>query len=101
MKILAVIPARGGSKGIKKKKNLTDFCGKPLIYWTIIAAQKSKLISKIIVSTDCEEVKKYSESLGLKIQSLRPKHLSTDNSSTLDVINFEIEQVEKKTLNRI
>ena len=78
---------QGGSKGTKK--NLTDFCGKPLIYWTIIAARKSKLISKIIVSTDCEEVREYSESLGLKIQSLRPKHLSNaDNSSTLDVINF-------------
>ena len=55
-KILAIIPARGGSKGIKNK-NIVNFCGKPLIYWTIKAAQNSKLIDKLIVSTDSKKIR--------------------------------------------
>tara|TARA_B100000161_G_C33550175_1_gene415009 strand:+ start:78 stop:776 length:699 start_codon:yes stop_codon:yes gene_type:complete len=94
MKVLAIIPARGGSKGIKKK-NLINFFGKPLIFWTINAAKKSKLISKIIISTDSEEIKNYSETLGIKIDKLRPKSLAMDHSKTIDVINFELERAEK------
>ena len=95
MKILAVIPARGGSKGIKNK-NLVTFNGKPLIYWTINAAKKSKLISKIVVSTDSKAIKKFSEKVGIKIDHLRPKSLSKDNSPTIDVIHFELKKINKK-----
>ena len=95
MKILAVIPARGGSKGIKNK-NLVTFNGKPLIYWTINAAKKSKLISKIVVSTDSTAIKKFSEKVGIKIDKLRPKSLSKDNSPTIDVIHYELEKINKK-----
>ena len=54
-KVVAVIPARGGSKRIPKK-NIIDFNGKPLIAWTIEAAKKSGLFEKIVVSTDSEEI---------------------------------------------
>ena len=55
MKILAIIPARGGSKGIKNK-NIKNLCGHPLIAWTIMKAKKSKFIKKIVVSTDSKKL---------------------------------------------
>ena len=97
MKILAVIPARGGSKGIKNK-NLVNFNGKPLIYWTIQAAKKSKLISEIVVSTDSKAIQKFSEKVGVKVDQLRPKSLSQDDSLTIDVIQFELEKLNKKKI---
>ena len=62
---VAIIPARGGSKGIKDK-NIIRFAGKPLIYWTIRSAKMSKLIDKIYVSTDSTEIEKVSELYELK-----------------------------------
>lgn len=82
MKILAVIPARGGSKGIKKK-NIKRFCGKPLIYWTIKAAKKCSLIKKIIVSTDSDEIARIAAKYGCEVPFLRPKHLAKDNVSAV------------------
>ena len=61
MNILAIIPARGGSKGIPHK-NIQNLAGKPLIAYTIIAAKKSKLIDKIVVSTDDKKIAKISKS---------------------------------------
>jgi CMP-N,N'-diacetyllegionaminic acid synthase len=90
VKVLAIIPARGGSKGIPKK-NLRKLAGKPLIEYTISAAKNSKLISKIIVSTDDKKIAKLSESLGVDVPFLRPKNISQDNSKTLDVINHSID----------
>ncbi|EKP5905683.1 acylneuraminate cytidylyltransferase family protein, partial [Campylobacter upsaliensis] len=58
---LALIPARGGSKGIKKK-NLTLLQGKPLLYYTINAAKNSKYIDKIVLSSDCDEILNYGKS---------------------------------------
>ena len=58
-KILAIIPARGGSKGVKNK-NIKKINKKPLIYWTINEAKKSKKITKIIISTDSNNIKKIS-----------------------------------------
>jgi CMP-N,N'-diacetyllegionaminic acid synthase len=82
MKILAVIPARGGSKGIKKK-NIKRFCGKPLIYWTIQAAKKCSLIKKIIVSTDNNEIARIAAKYGCEVPFLRPKHLAKDHVSAV------------------
>ena len=64
MKILAIIPARKNSKGIKNK-NIINFCGKPLIHWTISAAIESKLIDKIIVSTDSKKIMAITKSYGI------------------------------------
>ena len=82
MKILAVIPARGGSKEIKKK-NIKRFCGKPLIYWTIQAAKKCSLIKKIIVSTDNDEIARIAAKYGCEVPFLRPKHLAKDHVSAV------------------
>ena len=78
-KIIAIIPARIGSKGLKKK-NIKFFCGKPLVYWTIRSAQKSKLINEIFLSTDSNIIKKIGVKNGIKIPFLRPKRLASDNS---------------------
>lgn len=83
--ILAIIPARGGSKGIKKK-NLVKIGNSPLIKYTIDSAKKSNLISDLIVTTDSKEIAKYCKKLRVNVPFIRPKHLSTDKASTLDVI---------------
>ena len=95
MKILAIIPARGGSKGIKNK-NIINFCGKPLIYWTIKAAQNSKLIDRVIVSTDSKKISAMAEKYNVKKTDLRPKKYSTDNATTLSVLKYEIRNLEKQ-----
>lgn len=90
MRTLGLIPARAGSKGLYKK-NIKDFCGKPLIHWTIKAAIESASINRVIVSTDSEEIKTISLKSGAEVPFLRPSHLAKDDSLsidvTLDVIN--------------
>ena len=93
--ILAIIPARGGSKGLKDK-NIVNFCGKPLIYWTIKAAQNSKYIDKIVVSTDSRKIKRVAEKYNVKIPELRPKKYATNTATTHCVIKHEIKKLEKE-----
>jgi CMP-N-acetylneuraminic acid synthetase len=90
-KILAIIPARKGSKGIPSKNTKLIF-NKPLISWTIEAAQKSKYINKIVVSTDCQKVKAIAESYNINVPKLRPYNLSTDTASSDDVIKHELNE---------
>ena len=85
MSLIAVIPARSGSKRIKNK-NLKHFKGKPLIQWTIEAALNSKYIDKVIVSTDSREIADVSKRLGAIIPYLRPKNFALDNSPTIDLV---------------
>ena len=92
---LAVIPARGGSKRIHKK-NIRDFCGKPIITWSIDAAKKSKLFDKIIVSTDDEEIAKIAKKNKVEVPFLRPKYLSDDYTETLPVIEHALNWYLKK-----
>jgi len=91
-KIIAIIPARGGSKRIPRK-NIKLLCGKPLIYYTIREALKSKRISKTIVSTENEEVAKTSNEYGAEVIK-RPIQLAKDETPTIDVI-FHVLQVVK------
>ncbi len=77
MNILAVIPARGGSKSIPEK-NIRELCGKPLIAWTIESALKSKHSIKVVVSTDSENIRKVAQSFGAEAPFLRPSQLATD-----------------------
>lgn len=84
-RILAVIPARGGSKGIYKK-NIKNMCGKPLISYTIEAAIKSKYIDRVIVSTDDIEIGEVSIKYGGEVPFYRPKELAGDNVPTIDCI---------------
>ena len=85
MKILCIIPARSGSKGIIDK-NIIDFRGKPLLAWSIEQAKKCKYNMKIIVSTDSEKYASISKEYGAEVPFLRPNNISTDTSSDFECI---------------
>jgi pseudaminic acid cytidylyltransferase len=78
---ICIIPARGGSKRIPRK-NIKDFCGKPMIAWSIEAAKKSNIFSKILVSTDDEEIASLAKSFGVEVPFLRPHDLADDYATT-------------------
>lgn len=93
-KVLAFIPARAGSKGIKDK-NIIDLGGKPLIAYTIEAAKKSKYVDKVIVSTDGENIANVAKQYGAEIPFFRPKELAEDNSNVLSALIYTLEQLKK------
>jgi CMP-N-acetylneuraminic acid synthetase len=96
--ILAIILARGGSKSILNK-NIINLCGKPLIAHTIIEAKKSKLIDRIIVSTDNPKIKSISIKYGAEVPFDRPKKLASDKATSLDALIHAVswcENSEKK-----
>lgn len=84
-KIIAVIPARGGSKGIKHK-NIYILNGKPLIEYTINAALASKYIDRIVVSTDDIQIAEVSKELGAEVPFLRPNEMALDTSNTIEAV---------------
>jgi N-acylneuraminate cytidylyltransferase len=86
---LAVIPARGGSKRIARK-NIRDFCGKPMMAWSIDAAKTSGLFDRIVVSTDDPEIAEVATSLGADVPFVRPAELSDDHTGTSEVISHAI-----------
>ncbi|CBW25283.1 acylneuraminate cytidylyltransferase [Halobacteriovorax marinus SJ] len=92
-KVVAVITARGGSKRIPRK-NIKPFLGKPLIEYSINAALKSGLFSRVLVSTDDEEIREVSISAGAEVPFLRSKKNSDDFSTTSDVLCEVVEQLE-------
>lgn len=94
--ILAITPARGGSKGVPRK-NIKPIAGKPLIAWTIEAAKKSKLIDRYIVSTEDDEIARVANGLGAEILR-RPAELATDEADTLDVLKHAIKEFSCDTL---
>lgn len=85
MNYLAVIPARGGSKGILKK-NISAVAGKPLIAWTIESALKVRRITNVVVSTDDPEIAEVAKKWGAEVPFLRPEELSKDSTPSLPVI---------------
>jgi YrbI family 3-deoxy-D-manno-octulosonate 8-phosphate phosphatase len=91
-KAIAIIPARGGSKGIPQK-NIMDFASKPLIAWTIDQARKSQYISDIYVSTDSNEIAEISSEYGAKIIK-RPKNISSDYATSESAIIHVLENIE-------
>lgn len=95
MKILAIIPARGGSKGIPKK-NIIPLRGKPLIQYTIDAAQKSDYIDKVFLSSDCDEIISVSKELGLDTEYKRPDYLADDHATTSDAVLDALKWLEEK-----
>ena len=96
MKILGLIPARAGSKGVPKK-NIKKLNGKPLLKYTSDIALKTKLLDKLIVSTDSQEIANTALQLGIEVPFLRPSHLSKSNSPTLPVIKHALKYFSKKT----
>lgn len=91
---IAVIPARGGSKRIPRK-NIKDFCGKPIIAYSIQVALDSRLFDRIIVSTDDEEIASVARSFGAETPFMRPPELSDDHVGTASVIRHAISWVNK------
>lgn len=83
--VIAIIPARGGSKGLPGK-NIRELCGKPLIAWTIEKAKKSKHLDVILVTTDSSEIAGIAKNYGADVPFLRPSDLAGDRASTHDVI---------------
>lgn len=92
-KIIGIIPARGGSKGIPKK-NIKNIHGKPLIAWTIEVARESKYLDEVIVSTDSSEIKEVAQRLGARVPFLRPDGLAKDTSTSMDVLFHALEYMK-------
>lgn len=90
--MLAIIPARSGSKGVPKK-NIKELAGAPLISYTIKAAKKSEFITRVIVSTDSEEIADVARKYGAEVPFLRPAELSTDDAKAIDVYLYTIERL--------
>lgn len=99
MKILVVIPARSGSKGIKDK-NIKSFLGKPLMVWSIEQAQKSKYSNnmKIVVSTDSEKYQKIALAANAECPFLRPEEISGDLSTDYECINHCVNYYNKELI---
>ncbi|MBM9501947.1 acylneuraminate cytidylyltransferase family protein [Leptospira sp. 201903071] len=90
-KILAIITARGGSKGVPKK-NIRDLDGKPLIAWTIETAKKSKYIDRLILSSDDREIIQVAEEYGCEVPFVRESRLAIDTAASMDVVIDAIER---------
>lgn len=84
-RVLAVIAGRGGSKGLPGK-NLRELAGKPLIAWSIEAAAQSKILDRVVVSTDDTEIAKVARNFGADVPFLRPAELATDASAIVDTV---------------
>lgn len=93
-KILAIIPARGGSKGLPKK-NIKNLCGKPLIGWTIEEALSSGFCDRLVISTDDLEIVEISKQFGADVPFIRPSELATDEAKGMDVLLHSVSWVEE------
>lgn len=91
---IAIIPARGGSKRIPRK-NIREFCGKPLITYSIEAAKASGLFDHVIVSTDDEEIREIANAWGAETPFVRPAELANDHATTVPVIKQAVEWVQQ------
>ena len=91
--ILALIPARGGSKGIPRK-NIRSFAGYPLIAWSIAAAKQASSVTRIIVSTDDEEIAAVARQYGAETPFLRPSEFAQDNTTDLPVFEHALQWLE-------
>lgn len=94
-KILALIPARGGSKGIKDK-NIIDLAGKPLIAYTIEAAFRSQYVDQVVVTTDSQRITEVSKLYGASVPFLRPAEFAQDTSRTIDAVLHAIKALNAK-----
>jgi len=93
--VLAIIPARGGSKSVPKK-NIYPILGKPLIYYAILEAKKSRYIDRLICSTDSPEIAKIAQNFGCEVPFLRPKKLAADRSHDLSFYRHTLKWFKKE-----
>jgi len=96
-KIIGIVPARIGSKGLKFK-NLKKLNSKPLIYWSIKTLKKSKYLDKIIINTDSAKIRNLGIKMGAEAPFLRPKYLASDTSKIAETIVHTIKYFEKKKI---
>lgn len=89
---IAIIPARGGSKGVPRK-NIRDLCGKPLIAYTIEAALEADVFDKVIVTTDDQEIADVSTAYGAYVPFLRPADLATDTANVMHGISYTMDRL--------
>ena len=94
MEVLAIIPARGGSKGIPNK-NIKLLAGRPLIDYTIKAGQQSKYVTRTVLSTESEKVKEVAEKCGVEVID-RPPELAQDETKTIPVLIQVVEELKKR-----
>lgn len=94
-KIVAIIPARGGSKGIPRK-NIKDLAGHPMIYYIIKTVLAVKAIDRVIVSTEDEEIARVAKSCGAEVPFIRPHELAEDHVATLPVLQHAVNYLEKE-----
>lgn len=94
-KILGLIPARGGSKGVPRK-NIRLLCGKPLLQYTAESALTARHLSRVVLSSDDEEVARVGERCGLQVPFLRPAHLAQDDTPMLPVIQHALNWFESQ-----
>ncbi|TDL76496.1 cytidylyltransferase domain-containing protein [Peribacillus frigoritolerans] len=92
-RILAIIPARGGSKGIPGK-NIRPLAGKPLLAWTIEEAKKSRYIDRLVLSSEDSEIIEAARKYGCEVPFIRPKELALDQSSNADVILHSLQHLD-------
>jgi CMP-N,N'-diacetyllegionaminic acid synthase len=93
--VIAIIPARGGSKGMPGK-NIKPLCGKPLIVWSIDAGLGSRYIDEVMVTTDNEEIAIIAREFGASVPFIRPAELASDTAMTVDVIKHVLEFYDNK-----
>ena len=94
LKILAIIGARSGSRGVPNK-NIRPLFGKPLLAWIILTAQSSQYINRIMVCTDSPEYAAIAREYGAEVPYLQPKEISTDTSTDLDFMTYAVDWLEK------
>jgi len=98
MKILGLIPARSGSKGVPNK-NIKNFNGKPLIYYAISEALQSKYITDVVVSTDSQKIADIAVSYGAQVPFIRPSDLAEDHTPDFPVIEHAVKWYERQGVN--
>jgi CMP-N-acetylneuraminic acid synthetase len=95
MNTVAIIPARGGSKGIQRK-NIKELCGKPLIAYIIETALKVRELDRVIVSTEDKEIAGIAKEYGAEVPFIRPEELAGDETPTLPVLQHAVNYLEEK-----
>jgi CMP-N-acetylneuraminic acid synthetase len=95
MRVLGLVPARGGSKGVPRK-NIKPLGGKPLLAWTAEAALASKRLARVVLSTDDEEIAEVGRAVGLDVPFLRPADLAGDKAPTLPVVQHAVRWLEER-----
>lgn len=94
MRVLGLIPARGGSKGVRRK-NIKLLCGKPLLYYTAKAALASRKLARVVLSTEDEEIARVGRECGLEVPFFRPVELAQDDTPTLPVAQHAVRWMEE------